>query len=278
MYKRGLLCCRLTLNRAMREASRRRTATIQIPALFLYQHLTANEGMTAARKSFMSFAKGRSECEAERDIIAQGFTDMLELLSKEETETKDYFKARLYDLETDKELPREERQSYSSPLFAQMYYVDDKHDRIRRTILIGLYSFWETSLLNLCEHNNAIERALKETILNVNKHQDNTTKKENGKRGSIPYLQKIYGGEQLPEPMRLIKDYIRELRNFIVHGTANEERKRTINELSKSHPEFGIKIDCSCKYRLSTYKGIEEILTVIKSALNQAEQQTKLKK
>ena len=32
---------------------------------------------------------------------------MLELLSKEETETKDYFKARLYDLETDKELPRD---------------------------------------------------------------------------------------------------------------------------------------------------------------------------
>lgn len=49
MYKRGLLCCRLTLNRAMREASRRRTATIQIPALFLSTQ-NANEGMTAARQ------------------------------------------------------------------------------------------------------------------------------------------------------------------------------------------------------------------------------------
>lgn len=52
MYKRGLLRCRLTLNRAMREASRRRTATIQIPALFLSTQ-NANEGMTAAQKNNM---------------------------------------------------------------------------------------------------------------------------------------------------------------------------------------------------------------------------------
>ena len=115
--------------------------------------------MTAAQKrSIMSFAKGRSDCEAERDIIARGFVDMLDLLSKEESNTKDYFKARLYDLETDKNLSDEERQTYSSPLFTQMYDVDDKHDRIRRTILMGLYSFWETSLLNICEYGDATER------------------------------------------------------------------------------------------------------------------------
>lgn len=226
----------------------------------------------------MSFAKGRSECEVERDIIAQGFADMLDLLSKNESDTKDYFKARLYDIETDKYLSNEEKQSDSSSLFTQMYYVDDKHDRIRRPILIGLYSFWETSLLNLCEHNNAIERTFKENHLNGDKHRGNTTKKENGKRGSIPFLQEIYGGEQLPEPVRLIKDYIRELRNYIVHGTANEERKRTIDELSKSHPEFGIEVGCNCEYHLSSYKGLEEILIVIKSALDQAERQTKLNK
>lgn len=251
---------------------------IQIPTLFPYPHLTANEGMTAAQKrSIMSFAKGRSDCEAERDIIARGFVDMLDLLSKEESNTKDYFKARLYDLETDKNLSDEERQTYSSPLFTQMYDVDDKHDRIRRTILMGLYSFWETSLLNICEYGDATERDSPKKRLSVDNNIKHTSKK-NCECGCAIYLQEIYKEEQLPEFARLIKDYIRELRNYITHGTANEERKRTISELSKSHPEFGIKAGCNCKCHLSTYKGLEEILTVIKSALNQAEQQTKLDK
>lgn len=76
MYKRGLLCCRLTLNRAMREASRRRTATIQIPALFLYQHLTANEGMTAAQERDMKYTltfKHRGKSYSNHEVVPEKF-------------------------------------------------------------------------------------------------------------------------------------------------------------------------------------------------------------
>lgn len=77
MYKRGLLCCRLTLNRAMREASRRRTATIQIPALFLSTQ-NANEGMTAAQERNMKYTltfKHRGRSYSNHEVVPEKFNE-----------------------------------------------------------------------------------------------------------------------------------------------------------------------------------------------------------
>lgn len=100
----------------------------------------------------MTIAKGRTTCETERDTMVQGFHELLKVLKHAKNQTEIQAKAALYDIANDKALSDEERWSQMRPFNEMLTEQEESDIRIRRTVLIGLFSFWELSLKDLCEY------------------------------------------------------------------------------------------------------------------------------
>ena len=167
------------------------------------------------------------------------------------------FKAHLYDIITDYSISEVEKPSLKHPWSNELHKLEERHIRIRRSVFIGSYSFWEVSLMNI-----------------VNTHipamVENARKSKKPKIfGASDYLKTIYGGK-LPSSVNLIDNNIREFRNYLVHGTLTEERKLLISTLANSYPEFCIR-GISNTYFIDSYKGVSEMLMLFSKELENAE-------
>lgn len=206
----------------------------------------------------MTFAKGRTDCEAERDTIVQGFHELLKVLKHAKIQTEIQAKAALYDIANDKSLSDEERWSQMKPFNKMLSEQEESDIRIRRTILIGMFSFWELSLKDLCEY-----------------YKINVTKVKNVKKGSKSkkepnlnendYLHAIFHNNR-PEDVGLISSQIKELRHYMTHGSAGEERQEIIDNLMTEHPDFCISKMCG-GYSISSYDGLDKMLKIINDGL-----------
>lgn len=143
--------------------------------------------------------------------------------------------------------------------FNEMLSEQEESDiRIRRTILIGLFSFWELSLKDLCEYYKINVTKVK----NVKK--ENKSKKEPNLNVN-DYLHAIFHNNR-PENADLISSQIKELRNYMTHGSAGEKRKEIIDNLMTAHPDFCISKICG-SYFISSYDGLDKMLTIINNGL-----------
>lgn len=210
----------------------------------------------------MSFAKGRTNCEAERDTTAQGFRELLEALKRAKNQVEVEVKAELYDIINDKSLSEQERRERMKPFEDVLTEQEESDIRIRRTILIGLFSFWELSLKDLCKYYK----------INVTKIK--SSKKESKSKnvpifGENDYLNAIFRDIR-PKNIGLISSQIRELRNYMTHGSAYEDRQATIDSIISSYPEL-----CVAKsghdYFISSYDGLDKMLQIINDGLTIAE-------
>lgn len=209
----------------------------------------------------MAFAKGRTNCEAERDTIVRGFTDLLKVLKQAKKQKETRIKAELYDIINDTTLSDEERQTQMNPFHGLMREQEETDLRIRRTILIGLFSFWELSIKDICDYyklNIATVKCDKPKIKN-NKPKENNRYSEND------YLNAIFHSDR-PEKVGLISSAIKQLRNYMTHGTANYDRMTIINNLMVTHPEFCIS-KIQNDYFITSYEGLENILNTIQDGL-----------
>lgn len=206
----------------------------------------------------MTFAKGRTDCETEREIITQGFKELLETLKQVKYQKSVRIKADLFDVITDCSLSNEERLTKESPLYCALAERDEMDIRIRRTILIGMFSFWELSLKNICEY-------YKIGISRKNKNQDRNAPQYNKEKESFfsenDYLNAIYASQR-PKIISLISSEIKELRNYMTHGTANSNRKAVITNLIDKFPDFCIR-ESDDGFYIYSYSGLEKILDKI---------------
>lgn len=213
----------------------------------------------------MAFAKGRTNCEAERDIIVQGYTDLLKVLNHAKHQKETGIKAELYDIIIDTAISDEERQTQMSPFYEVLSEQEETDRRIRRSILIGLFSFWELSLKEVCEYYK----------LDVAVAKDPKPKKNNKSQNNEPhygesdYLKAIFHTER-PDKVDVISSKIKELRHYMTHGTDGVARKLAIENLMSTHPEFCISKEGG-DYFITSYHGLEQILTIIKECLLCAE-------
>ena len=104
----------------------------------------------------MTIAKGISNNQAERNVVMQGFYEQLEIAQQSQYEQEASLKVKLYDIIEDNKLSEEEKQSLKKPLTNELEEIENKHIRIRRSILIGLYSFWEVSLNNIVSSQSSV--------------------------------------------------------------------------------------------------------------------------
>lgn len=213
----------------------------------------------------MTIAKGRTDCESEREIFVQGFKDLLRVLMTAKKQTEEHAKAALYDIINDNTLSDEERWVQMKPFNDLLSEQEETDIRIRRNILIGLFAFWELSLKEICEYYKIVVGIPKIE----KKNNEGKAPKENGFYKVSDYIKAIFPSE-LPNAVKLISNQIRELRNYMTHGSADEKRKVIIDKLMDSHPEFCIAKKCG-DYHISSYDGLDSILMNICDGLRIAE-------
>lgn len=213
----------------------------------------------------MSIAKGRTNCEAERDAIVQGFNDLLRVLKQAKHQKEIGIKSELYDIISDHSISEEEKDTQKKPFYDLLSESEDTNTRIRRTILIGLFSFWELSLKGICDYYKIDVETAKLNNSQKEKHPKNKTPRisEND------YLNAIFKAER-PKEVSVISSTIKELRNYMTHGSADDDRKAVIDSLISSHPEFCIS-KTQDGYVIDSYDGLDHILNIIIEGLCRVE-------
>ncbi|MCM1139922.1 MAG: hypothetical protein NC453_15255 [Muribaculum sp.] len=199
--------------------------------------------------------------QAEREIVIQGFREQLEIVEQSQIAQEQSVKAKLYDIITDNLITEEEKHSIEFPYLKILEDLEERHIRIRRSIFIGLYSFWEVSLMNMsdCQIANSGNTVQEQTKKNLQKKR----------LGASDYLSIIYG-ENIPESVDIINNNIRELRNYMVHGSNNPKRKEAIEELMEKRSEFHIKVSAG-EYYFDDYEGLIKVLDSFERELNDIE-------
>lgn len=198
-----------------------------------------------------------ANCTAERDVIVQGFNDLLRVLRQAKHQKEVGIKSELYDIITNQSISEEEKDTQKKPFYDLLSESEEIDKRIRRTILIGLFSFWELSLKGICDYYHIDVEATKQ-----NKSQKKKQPKDKTPRLSEnDYLNAIFQAER-PKEVSFISSTIKELRNYMTHGSADDDRKAVIDSLTSSHPEF-----CVSKtqdgYFINSYDGLDHILNII---------------
>lgn len=213
----------------------------------------------------MSFAKGRTNCEAERDVIVQGFNDLLQVLKQAKNQKEIGIKSELYDIITNQSISEEEKYTQKKPFDDLLSESEEFDKRIRRTILIGLFSFWELSLKGICDYYKIDVETAKLNNSQKEKHPKNKTPRisEND------YLNAIFKAER-PKEVSVISSTIKELRHYMTHGSADDDRKAVIDSLISSHPEFSVS-KTQDGYFINSYDGLDHILNKIIEGLCCAE-------
>lgn len=206
----------------------------------------------------MAISNGRTNCQVERDFVLQGFSEQLQILKDSQVEQENVFKAHLYDIMTDYSISDDEKTSLKHPWFNELQELEERHIRIRRSVFIGLYSFWEVSLMN-------IAKTYRTSIIHSPKAQTNKFMNF----GAGDYLGQIYG-DILPPSIVIIDGNIREFRNYMVHGSLTEKRRQLIDELQTKNPEFCIEKVCG-NYFFRSYNGLRALLNLVSRELDNAE-------
>lgn len=205
----------------------------------------------------MSIAKGRTNCEAERDVIVQGFNDLLQVLKQAKNLKEIGIKSELYDIITNQSISEEEKYTQKKPFYDLLSESEETNIRIRRTILIGLFSFWELSLKGICDYYHIDVEATK---LN-NTQKKKQSKDKTPRLSENDYLNAIFQAER-PKEVGFISSTIKELRNYMTHGSADDDRKAVIDSLTSSHPEFCVS-KTQDDYVIDSYDGLDHILNII---------------
>lgn len=240
----------------MREASTSRTVTDTDSYAFSYNKRQREDDR--GKKSGMTIAKGRTICQAERNLVRQGFSEQLQILEDSQVEQENVFKAKLYDIITDLSISDDEKPSLKHSWSSELQELEERHIRIRRSVFIGLYSFWEVSLMDIANTYLSTIIQSKKTLVN-----------KSISPGASDYLKQIYG-KSLPASIVIIDENVREFRNYLVHGSLTEKRMQMIDELLKTHPEFCIG-KVSKHYFLRSYKGLMVLLNELSRELDSAE-------
>lgn len=207
----------------------------------------------------MAIAKGQSNIKCERDLVILGFGEQIGILKTAQYRQEAIIKAQLFDNTSDSTIDNEEKMSIDKPLLEELQKIQECHLRIRRTILIGIYTLWELSLKAIVELKHA--KADGSNQIRIIKD----------KKKSIAwnYLNVIYEGN-IPLSALDIDGSVRILRNHMVHGNLSKDQLDQLRRFSICHSELYLKILTGECY-FSDYEGLINLLKIISCELNNAE-------
>lgn len=191
----------------------------------------------------MGIGKTRSNCESERDTIEDGLSELLNVVAQVYNTEIDDFQAQL-DSINDESISSEEKMSLLTPINQIILDIDERHLRIRQAVFIGIYSFWEQSLMAIGEYYKI--------------------KLEMPRPYAKDIIVKIYGKNIPQESVQLMVNPIKEFRNSAIHGQHHNQSAPqdilTMKDVLRLHPEFEILDSESGDYCFTTYNGLSEFL------------------
>lgn len=79
-----------------------------------------------------------------------------------------------------------------------------------------------------------------------------------------------YSRDNRPKNVGLISSQIKELRNYMTHGSAGEGRQTIIDNLRAEYPDFYIS-KIRDNYHITSYDGLDKMLKIINDGLIDAE-------
>lgn len=177
----------------------------------------------------MAIAKGQSDIKYERDLVRQGFDEQIDILKNDLFQQERQLKSQLYNIQSNSIIGNEEKFSIEKPLLAEHQNIQERHIRIRRTIIIGLYAFWELSLKAIF--------LLKYEIIG----KQIGAVKDKTKSIAWNYLNAIYEGN-IPLTALDIDGSVRVLRNHLVHGKLSKNQLEHLSSFSVNHPDLHLSI------------------------------------
>lgn len=199
------------------------------------------------------FAKGRNHLEAEIDFMYDAYKGLIERVKMVYAKDLEDIRKSIESISSDASLDDEEKRTQIFPFLHVEIDIQSEELHSRVAIFTSIFSFWEKSLLQICNFYGKIV-------------------KKDGCENPTPqikdYLEALLNNtdiQQLPETLisqleELNK--LKELRNYCTHGTKPEQRKRTIKELITSDSFDIVEIDD--KYFFYSYEGLLKVLEIIK--------------
>lgn len=208
----------------------------------------------------MSITKGKSDIEAERDLVILGFKEQINCLKDAFSLQESALKAQLDYISGDPKSGIDEITSIEKPYIEELQSIQEQHTRIRKTILIGIYSLWELSLKSI-KDTKSLQSSKNDTQLSIIEN----------KKKSIAwnYLNEIYN-ESIPSSSLSIDNSVRILRNHMVHGRLSEDHLCNLRKFALSHSNLHLAI-CNKECDFSNYDGLLNLLDIISCELSSAE-------
>ena len=195
------------------------------------------------------------------------FNELINVMSSYESHGKDSIKEQLNLIVNDPLIPSEENYSPKSLFEDELCIIEEVQSTIRRSIAVGIFAFWELSLLEI------VNTYFKKDIDNYT-DVSAINRKHNIK---VTDLLNIIFQNKVPKNISSFQESFSALRNFITHGKMSGSRKQKIQNLIREHPDFSI-IESNNNFNFSSYSGLIKILTSIGQILQIAENSHKNQK
>ena len=209
----------------------------------------------------MTIANGKTNCEAEREVLTQCYVDLIEELILQQNSSEASLKAHMYDIFVSS-YEEDVKSTLLKPYLQALEDSKEKASRIRKYIILGIYSIWEESI-------KEIRSFYKIEVNQSNQAQASFIRTDPNIQAC---LKQIF--EKDPESIpSIINDNFREFRNYLAHSSLTPLRSRLITSLV-SIQKYDINGDGKSFY-LSSYEGLKNILYLFLKEMDNVENYVK---
>ena len=237
--------------------------------------------MTAANL-FMAIAKGRSCIMVELDILKETLENMINSTESEFRDIIDSLKAELFDIEHNKSIKREVRNSLSSPFYEELDIYTSQRFISRNKLVICIYSICEATLASICkDYNYKIVKESSHNIKsmscpNLNGRECNVKRIKRTNYYLKDYLYSLNPAYSIDwNEAHIVSTAIKDLRNYLIHSKADvKQAEEIIDRLSKCG--FNCISQEDGKIIIQDVRDIQYILNICYKMLVTAEQIAKL--
>lgn len=231
----------------------------------------------------MAIAKGRSCVMAELDILKETLESMINSTESKFRDIIDSLKAELFDIEHNKAIEPEVRNSLSYPFYNELDIYISQRFISRNKLVICIYSICEATLASICkdydykivkESSHAIKSM---SCANLNGRECNVKRIKRTNYYLKDYLYSLNPAYLTDwNEANIVSTVVKDLRNYLTHSKADEKRAvRIIKSLSKCG--FNCISQEDGKIIIQDIADIQQILNMCYEMLVTAEQIAKSK-
>lgn len=198
-------------------------------------------------------AKGRTDIEADIDFMYEAYKSLIDRIECSYSKDIQTLKSIVQSIETDCNIDYEEKTSLLNPYFEAIDILNTQNQKAQTALFCSIYSFWEKSLLRLCQYYKKDIRKKDGSVNYASRITD--------------YLKALLEGELIANIPKALLNELGELRNYFIHGTLPPQRESIIKNIS---PQDSISIlKTYDDYVLASFAELHKTLELIYKTLQE---------